>query len=292
MSGAPPATEDGTEATRHAELERPPRCRVSLHHYRRATAPFAPSGLAVAGALEIYLEGRRHDDVRSMLFGLSVLRSATAEQVEAALAVSNAAVGDDAPGSQQEGVASAFTPFMDEKTFEPRVRRTLDRFGGASRCLLRLWENEGHLSPSEEEYLGRFEEQFPHWETRPGELDVGSLAIVARALGFAGDFQVSGDYDAVLAAHQGGGAVLVAMDKATRPTTENTDSLPQFMVLEQIDEEGFRAWCPFESGASDVLPRADRRSWSRRHAVAFVLPCAPAKKPDQRPASLRLLLSA
>jgi hypothetical protein len=277
MSGALPTATDETRAPRGVELERSPRCRVSLHHYRRATAPFAPSGLAVAGALEIYQEGRRHDDVRRMLFGLSVLRSATAEQVEAALAASNTAIGDDAPGSEHEGATSAVTPFMDEKTFEPRARRTLDRFGGASRCLLRLWENEGHLSPSEEEYLGRFEEQFPHWEKRPGELDVGSLAIVARALGFAGDFQISGDYDAVLAAHQAGDSVLVAMDKATRPTTESSDSLPQFMVLEQIDEEGFRVWCPFESGASDVLPRADRRSWSRRHAVAFVLPRAPAK---------------
>ncbi|HLP25929.1 MAG TPA: hypothetical protein VK477_09640 [Acidobacteriota bacterium] len=165
---------------------------------------------------------------------------------------------------------------MNEQILMPRAVRTLDRFGGASRCLLRLWENEGHLSPSEDEYLRRFEGQFPHWETRPGELDVSSLAIVARALGFGQEFRVSGDYDAVLAAHGAGDAVLVAMDKAIRPTVDNPDSLPQFTVLEQIDEEGFRVWCPFESGASDVLPRADRRSWDRRHAVAFVLHRTPA----------------
>ncbi|MBI5424922.1 MAG: hypothetical protein HZA32_12660 [Opitutae bacterium] len=165
---------------------------------------------------------------------------------------------------------------MNEQILLPRTVRTLDRFGGASRCLLRLWENEGHLSPSEEDYLNRFEGQFPHWETRPGELDVGSLAVVARALGLGEEFKVTGDYDAVLLAHRGGDAVLVAMDKALRPTNERSDTLLQFTVLEQIDEEGFRVWCPFESGASDVLPRADRRSWDRRHTVAFVLHRTPA----------------
>lgn len=165
---------------------------------------------------------------------------------------------------------------MNEKTLMPRTVRTLDRFGGASRCLLRLWENEGHLSPSEEEYLRRFESQFPHWETRPGELDVSSLAIVARALGLGDEFKVSGNYEAVLGAHRAGDPVLVTMDKAVRPATENPDSAPTVTVLEQIDEEGFRVWCPFESGASDVLPRADRRSWDRRHAVAFVLHRTPA----------------
>jgi hypothetical protein len=163
---------------------------------------------------------------------------------------------------------------MNETKIHPRAVRTLDRYGGAIRCLLRLWENEGHLSPSEEEYLNRFEGEFPHWETRPGELDIGSLSIVARALGFGDDFKISGDYEVVRGAHQAGDAVLLAMDKALRATTEHPDSLPQFTVLEQIDDEGFRVWCPFESGASDVLPRADRRSWTRRHAVAFVLPRA------------------
>lgn len=80
---------------------------------------------------------------------------------------------------------------MNEQILLPRTVRTLDRFGGASRCLLRLWENEGHLSPSEEDYLNRFEGQFPHWETRPGELDVGSLAVVARALGLGEEFKVT-----------------------------------------------------------------------------------------------------
>lgn len=160
---------------------------------------------------------------------------------------------------------------MSDRPPVPRALRTLDRFGGASRCLLRLWENEGHLSPSEPDYLRRFEEQFPHWEARPGELDFDSLAIVARELGFDGEFAVLTDYEAVQQAHRAGDAVILAADPPRLTESPRTDAHTQFMVLEQIDDEGFRAWCPFESGASDLLPRADRRSWERRHLSAFVL---------------------
>lgn len=87
-------------------LERVSRCRVSLRHYRRATAPFAPSSAAVAGALEIYLEGRLRDDVLRMLFGLSVLRSATTEQVDAALTAADVAI-TEVPGSMGARTAPA-----------------------------------------------------------------------------------------------------------------------------------------------------------------------------------------
>lgn len=96
-----------TEGTSRAvaigvEFERAPRCRVSLRHYRRATAPFAPSSAAVVGALEIYLEGRHRDDVLRMLFGLSILRSATAAQVDAALTA-----GDDAISTEVRSLITA-----------------------------------------------------------------------------------------------------------------------------------------------------------------------------------------
>lgn len=89
------------------ERERASRCRVSLRHYRRATAQFAPSSSAVAGALEIYLEGRRRDDVLRMLFGLSILRSGTAEQVDAALTAGDVAIGTEVPRSVALTVAPA-----------------------------------------------------------------------------------------------------------------------------------------------------------------------------------------
>lgn len=80
------------------------RCKVGLRHYRRAPAPLVPSVSAVAGALDIYLEGRLRDDVLRMLFGLSVLRSATMDQLDSALATRNVAISRRASGP---GITSA-----------------------------------------------------------------------------------------------------------------------------------------------------------------------------------------
>jgi hypothetical protein len=160
---------------------------------------------------------------------------------------------------------------MNDSTLALRPPRTLDRFGAASRCLLRLWENQGNLSPSDGEFLRRFESHFPHWETRPGELDANTLGIVARELGLAAETTVTRDYDAVLLAHRFGHEVIITTDCAPLQQTQGPSSHPHSLVLEQIDEDGFETWCPFESGASDLLPRAERMWWDRWNAVAFVL---------------------
>ncbi len=47
--------------------------------------PITPSQQATNGALDIFVEGCRKDDVRQQLFGLSVLRSATEVQIHAAM---------------------------------------------------------------------------------------------------------------------------------------------------------------------------------------------------------------
>jgi len=47
--------------------------------------PITPSQPAINGALCIYVEGGKKDDARQMLFGLSVLRHATEEQIQAAM---------------------------------------------------------------------------------------------------------------------------------------------------------------------------------------------------------------
>lgn len=47
--------------------------------------PITPSQQATNGALDIFVEGCRKDNVRQQLFGLSVLRSATEAQVNAAM---------------------------------------------------------------------------------------------------------------------------------------------------------------------------------------------------------------
>lgn len=88
---------------------RVPRCLVGLRHYRRRPAAFAPSPPAIAGALEIYLAGRCEGDVLRMLFGLSILRSATAEEVDAAVATRR--VGGRADFWE------AHTPFAEEPRF-------------------------------------------------------------------------------------------------------------------------------------------------------------------------------
>ncbi|MBL9186206.1 MAG: hypothetical protein JNK23_01875 [Opitutaceae bacterium] len=52
--------------------------------------PITPSQQAAHGALGIFVEGHRKDDVRQMLVGLSVLRSATAAQIQSAMAAMQA----------------------------------------------------------------------------------------------------------------------------------------------------------------------------------------------------------
>lgn len=49
--------------------------------------PITPTQPAITGALSLFVEGGLRDDARQMLFGLSVLRHGTAEQIEAAMPV-------------------------------------------------------------------------------------------------------------------------------------------------------------------------------------------------------------
>ena len=49
--------------------------------------PITPTQQAANGALDIFVEGFRKDSATQMLFGLSVLRSATEAQVHAAMLV-------------------------------------------------------------------------------------------------------------------------------------------------------------------------------------------------------------
>jgi hypothetical protein len=47
--------------------------------------PITPDQPATNGALDIFVEGCRKDNIRQQLFGLSVLRSATEAQLHAAM---------------------------------------------------------------------------------------------------------------------------------------------------------------------------------------------------------------
>lgn len=149
--------------------------------------------------------------------------------------------------------------------------RTLDRFGAASRCLLRLWENQGRRAVTDADYLRRFERQFPQWSERPGELDAASLALLAPEFGYAAGVAVMDDYEATLRAHRYGYAVIIATECAPLQQPQGDALRPHWMLLEQMDEDSFTVWCPFPSGASDLLPSADRVWWSCWRAKAFVL---------------------
>jgi hypothetical protein len=58
-----------------------------MHHREYS---ITPSQQATNGALSIFVEGCQKDDVRQQLVGLSVLSSATEEQVLAAMALAQA----------------------------------------------------------------------------------------------------------------------------------------------------------------------------------------------------------
>ena len=47
--------------------------------------PITPSQRATTGALDIFVEGCRKEDVRQQLIGLSVLRSSTEGQIQTAI---------------------------------------------------------------------------------------------------------------------------------------------------------------------------------------------------------------
>lgn len=149
--------------------------------------------------------------------------------------------------------------------------RTLDRYGAASRCLLRLWENQGRRALSDADYLRRHTAKFPLWRERPGELDAESLALIAPEFGFSSSLEVTDDYDAALRAHRYGYAVIAATERAPLQETQSDLLRPHWMVLEQMDEDSFTVWCPFPSGASDLLPSAERAWWERWRAHAYVL---------------------
>ncbi len=153
----------------------------------------------------------------------------------------------------------------------PAVRRSLDLFGGASRCLLRLRENLGLPVLSDSEFLVRFASVCPQWERRPGEIEADGLCLLARELGLARSVSITRDYTAVLRAHRFGRDQIIVTERP--PLQQEFDDAPDrhALVLEQIDEDGFQMWCPFPSGASDVLPRAGRDWWNRWLCVAYIL---------------------
>lgn len=153
--------------------------------------------------------------------------------------------------------------------------RTLDRFGAASRCLLRLRENQGNPRLPDADFLLRYEARFPHWAASPGLLDAEGLALLAREMGISPSTAQTNAYPRVLQAHRFGYAAIIATGRAPLQEEQSAAWLPHWMVLEQMDEDGFEVWCPFESGGSDILPRVPHVWWDRWLCTAHIFHTAP-----------------
>lgn len=161
----------------------------------------------------------------------------------------------------------------------PAPMHDLSRHGGACRCLLRLLENEGRPWVSDAAFLDRFGTKYPEWDQWPGKTDTLAVFDLARLLGLATAIDVSRDFEQVLRAHRSGQAVLVKTERVPLQEAGPGERRNQVTLLTSIDEGGFALWCPYESGGSDVLPRAGRAWWDAWMAVGIIL-----SKPGPAPA--------
>ncbi len=148
---------------------------------------------------------------------------------------------------------------------------TLDVHGGASRCLLRLREDEGNPPLSETAFLRQFSADIPLWETQPGKLTSANLLPVARELGLADFIVLETDYDRVLAAHDEGHRILVQTVQFPEYHGESGSAPPLMLVLETMNEFDFRVWCPYPSGNSSSLGGLPRPVWESWNAIGIIL---------------------
>lgn len=147
----------------------------------------------------------------------------------------------------------------------------LNQHGGACRCLLRLLENEGRPGIPDKVFLTRFLPRYPAWLECPGFTDALTIFELAKELELAASIEISRDYDRVLHEHQVGHAILVQTERTPVQETASGETRRQVALLEDISATDFMLWCPFESGASDLLPRAARTWWETWSAIGIIL---------------------
>ncbi len=147
----------------------------------------------------------------------------------------------------------------------------LDAHGAACRCLLRLRENQGEPGISDAAFIARFIGRYPEWRERPGATDTLRIVEIARELHIASRGKTFTEYDRVLAEHRAGHGVLLTT--AHVPEQIEPVSAPRrfVMLLEEMDDDHFTAWCAYPSGLSDTLPRASRVWWERWQTSGLVL---------------------
>lgn len=146
----------------------------------------------------------------------------------------------------------------------------LDRYGGGSRCLLRLRENDGKPGLSDQAFIADHLAVYPEWQARPGAADVGRLFELAKQLEVADEMDVFRDFGQVLAEYRAGNSVLVCTERAPRQTAAELVPGRQVMLLEAMDEAGFTAWCPYPSGQAEVLTAVPGLWWDRWMCIGLV----------------------
>lgn len=147
----------------------------------------------------------------------------------------------------------------------------LNQYGAACRCLLRLRENQGEPGLTDAAFIARFLPRFPSWLERPGATDTRMIIEIARELHLASRAETFRDYDRVLAGHRAGHGVILTTAFAPEQLEIAPPARSTVMLLVEMDDEHFTAWCPYPSGLSDTLPRAARVWWERWQTSGLVL---------------------
>ncbi len=124
---------------------------------------------------------------------------------------------------------------------------------------------------SDEAFLSRFLPRYPEWQQRPGRADALAIFELARELQLATGIELSRDYDRILREHHVGHAILVQTERIPEQENPSGVTWPLTMLLEDMSPADFVVWCPFESGGSDLLPRAARARWESWFAVGIIL---------------------
>jgi len=149
--------------------------------------------------------------------------------------------------------------------------KNLDQYGGACRCLLRLRENAGQAFLSDEAFIARFQERFPDWADRPGDVDAGRLLVIAEALGLATRLELFRGYAHVLAQHRAGNPILVLTERAPQQGRGQADLRRYTLLVVGMDEAGFILWCPYPSGQAETFPKMAPEVWEEWQSIGLVL---------------------
>ena len=147
----------------------------------------------------------------------------------------------------------------------------LNAFGSASRCLLRLRENQGAPVMSDQHFIETYRDRFPHWDVRAGELGVEGIRTLASELEVARAVAQTDDYDSLVEAFQAGHDILVLTETAPLQRLTGLPHHPTTSLIVTMDSQGMSIWWPEESGHGGILPRADRTWWKQWQAKGLIL---------------------